>query len=105
MLSDTIRYPNSGVGRERAYRHTAPGKRASNQSREAGTSFRHIRQCHRPSPRGQCCIFKLIPCGDSIMFSFRFVMIQSDPAMTNMTMNKPNASANTLLVLSGAVVM
>ena len=32
-------------------------------------------------------------------------MIQSDPTMINMTMRTPNASASTLLALSGPVVM
>jgi hypothetical protein len=36
------------------------------------------------------------------MLSFRFVMIQSDPETTTITMSRPNASASTLLVLSGS---
>jgi hypothetical protein len=52
----------------------------------------------------QCCI-RFIDSADIIMLVFRSVMIQSDPTTTRNTMSTPNASARTLLVLSGAVVM
>ena len=38
------------------------------------------------------------------MLSFRSAMIRSDPTTTRATINTPNASAITLLVLSGPVV-
>ena len=53
----------------------------------------------------QCFIGKFISSGGGIMLSFRFVMIQSEPTTTKNTMRMPNASASTLLVLSGPVVM
>jgi hypothetical protein len=40
-----------------------------------------------------------------IMFSFKLDMIHSEPAATIVTMSTPNASASTLLVLSGPVVI
>ncbi len=49
------------------------------------------------------CMF-IMPAG-GIMLPFRFVMIKSEPATTKVTMSKPNASASTLFVLSGPVVM
>ena len=39
------------------------------------------------------------------MFSFRSAMIQIEPAATRSTMRMPSASARTLLVLSGPVVI
>src|SRR5712672_31211 len=53
----------------------------------------------------QCCICKFISSAPGIMLSFKLDMIQRDPATTRKTMSTPNASASTLLVLSGAVVM
>ena len=53
----------------------------------------------------QCCICKFISSAGHIMLSFRLVMIQSDPTTTRNTMRMPNASASTLLALSGPVVM
>jgi hypothetical protein len=41
---------------------------------------------------------------DGVMFAFKFAMIQSEPAITKITMSTPNASASTLLVLSGPEV-
>src|SRR5665213_951989 len=43
--------------------------------------------------------------GISIMLWFRFAMIHSEPAISRKTMSTPKASASTLLVLSGPVVM
>ena len=40
-----------------------------------------------------------------IMLSLRLFMIDSDPAITKDTIRMPNASASTLFVLSGAVLM
>ena len=57
------------------------------------------------APVRQCCICRFISSAGAVMLSFRFVMIQSDPAITRKTMRMPNASASTLLVLSGPVVM
>jgi hypothetical protein len=48
---------------------------------------------------------KFISSAGGVMPSFRFVMIHNDPAATMITMSTPNASASTLLVLSGPVVM
>ena len=53
----------------------------------------------------QCCICKFICSPDGIMSSFKSAMIHSEPATTRITMSTPNASASTLLVLSGPVVM
>ena len=39
------------------------------------------------------------------MFWFKLAMIQSEPPTTRNTINRPKASARTLLVLSGSVVM
>src|SRR5438309_1100954 len=44
-----------------------------------------------------CCI--------GIRLSFRWAMIHNDPAITSATISTPKASASTLLVLSGAVVI
>jgi hypothetical protein len=48
---------------------------------------------------------KFISSGGGMMFSFKLDMIQSEPATTSVTMSTPNASASTLLVLSGPVVI
>jgi hypothetical protein len=55
----------------------------------------------------QCCTGMVIssPDGVGIMFALRLAMIQSEPAITSATMSTPKASARTLLVLSGPVVM
>lgn len=50
-----------------------------------------------------CCI--CIVWSMVVMFRFMFVMIHSEPAMINRTIRTPNASAMTLLLLSGPVVM
>jgi hypothetical protein len=64
---------------------------------------------HREAPdagiSAQCCICKFISSGGDIMLPLRSVMIQTDPTTIRNTMSTPNASARTLLVLSGAVVM
>ena len=39
------------------------------------------------------------------MFALRLAMIQSDPPTMSMAMRTPKASASTLLVLSGPVLM
>src|SRR5882757_9418856 len=52
----------------------------------------------------QRCICMFISSGPGIMPSFRSAMIRSDPTTTRATINTPNASAITLLVLSGPVV-
>src|SRR6516164_4066689 len=54
---------------------------------------------------GQRCICKFISSVCGIKFSFKLAMITRDPARTRNTMSTPNASARTLLVLSGPVVM
>ena len=76
---------------------------------EAAIVCIHVLPDHRPSgwpcPSGQGCVCMFISSVGGIMLSFRFVMIQSDPATTRVTMSTPNASASTLLVLSGPVVM
>jgi hypothetical protein len=41
---------------------------------------------------------------DIVMFAFKSLMIHKEPATTRVTMSMPNASASTLLVLSGPVV-
>ena len=51
----------------------------------------------------QCCMTFISSPDD--MLPLRSVMIQSEPTTTRNTMSTPNASARTLLVLSGAVVM
>jgi hypothetical protein len=48
---------------------------------------------------GQCRMGIFISSAGAIMLSFRLLMIQSDPTMTIVTINTPNASASTLLVL------
>ena len=54
----------------------------------------------------QCCILMLIGASDgSIMFAFISAMIHIVPATTTNTMRTPKASASTLLVLSGPLVM
>jgi 5-aminolevulinate synthase len=53
----------------------------------------------------QCRICEFISSGGGIMLSLRLVMIHVDPAITRNTTRRPNASASTLLVLSGPVVM
>jgi hypothetical protein len=54
----------------------------------------------------QCCIICMfITSDDGIRLSFRFVMITSEPPTTRSTTRMPKASASTLLVLSGAVVI
>src|SRR5262245_57805756 len=53
----------------------------------------------------QCRTCKSIMSDGCIMLSFRLLMIHSEPATTRNTMRMPNASASTLLVLSGPVVM
>ena len=53
----------------------------------------------------QCCICISISSAGGIMLSFRSAMIHSEPTTTRITMSTPNASASTLLVLSGPVVM
>src|SRR5262249_11361154 len=58
-----------------------------------------------PIPSRQRCICKFIISACGIMFAFRLAMITSDPARTRNTMSTPKASASTLLVLSGPVVM
>src|SRR5579864_4864753 len=69
---------------------------------EGDRLFGFIRQ---KTPYAQCCICKSISSGGGIMFSLRLVMIHSEPATTTTTMKMPNASASTLFVLSGPVVM
>src|SRR5262245_30170456 len=54
---------------------------------------------------GQCCICKFISSAGGIRLLLKSNMIHSDPATTMVTMSTPNASASTLLVLSGPVVM
>jgi hypothetical protein len=54
---------------------------------------------------GQCCICEFISSAGGIMLAFKSDMIHSDPATTRVTMSTPNASASTLFVLSGPVVM
>src|SRR5882672_4787312 len=67
--------------------------------------------CRKPtsafssSTLGQCCRCKFISSGGGIILSFKFAIIHSEPATTSVTMSTPNASASTLLVLSGPVVM
>ena len=51
----------------------------------------------------QRCISMMADAG--IMFALRFAMIQSDPPTTSVTIKTPKASASTLLVLSGPVLM
>ena len=62
-------------------------------------------QHHAAYEAAQCCICKFMSSGPGIMLAFRFVMIQSDPPITRITMSIPKANASTLLVLSGPVVM
>src|SRR3984893_1920248 len=52
----------------------------------------------------QCCICRFISSAAGIILSFRSAMIKSDPTTTRATISTPNASAITLLVLSGPVV-
>jgi hypothetical protein len=49
------------------------------------------------------CIF--ISADMGTMLWLRLVMIQSEPNMTKLTINMPNANASTLFVLSGPVVI
>ena len=53
----------------------------------------------------QRCIRKFICSPDGIMLAFKSPMIHSEPPTTSATMSTPNASASTLLVLSGPVPM
>ena len=54
----------------------------------------------------QCCILMLIGAPDGIiMFAFISAVIHIVPATTTNTMRTPKASASTLLVLSGPLVM
>jgi hypothetical protein len=53
----------------------------------------------------QCCICKLINSAEGIMSASGFVVIQSDPAVTRVTMSMPKANASMLLGLSGPVAM
>src|SRR6185369_3628483 len=54
----------------------------------------------------QCCILMLIGAPDGIiMFAFISATIHIVPATTTNTMRTPKASASTLLVLSGPLVM
>src|ERR1700730_7204593 len=52
----------------------------------------------------QCWICRFISSAAGIILSFRSAMIKSDPTTTRATISTPNASAITLLVLSGPVV-
>lgn len=66
----------------------------------------HHRCYLRPSDLFQCCILMLIGSPDGIiMFAFISATIHIVPATTTKTMSTPKASASTLLVLSGPVVM
>src|SRR5215467_8399391 len=58
---------------------------------------------HRDFP--QRCMRRSISSRPGISMLLRSVMIHSEPATTRNTMSTPNASASTLLVLSGPVVM
>ena len=71
----------------------------------AGIDARH--RCYlRPSDRFQCCIPMLIGAPDGIiMLAFISAMIHIVPATTTNTMRTPKASASTLLVLSGPLVI
>ncbi|MGY3423440.1 hypothetical protein ACVWZW_003915 [Bradyrhizobium sp. F1.13.4] len=54
----------------------------------------------------QCCILMLIGAPDGIiMFVFISATIHIVPAITTNTMRTPKASASTLLVLSGPLLM
>ena len=55
---------------------------------------------------GQCCICKSISSADGIiMFWLRSAMIHTEPAITKTMISTPKASASTLLVSSGPLVM
>ncbi len=65
-----------------------------------------IRCYLHPSDQFQCCILMFIGSADGIsMLAFISAMIHIEPATTTNTMSTPKASASTLLVLSGPVVM
>ena len=73
--------------------------------RAAGIDARHRCYLH-PSDQFQCCILMLIGAPDGIsMLSFISAMIHIVPTTTTNTMSRPKASASTLFVLSGPVVM
>jgi cation diffusion facilitator family transporter len=62
----------------------------------------------KPARRGriaQCCICRFMSAGSGAMFAFMCAMIQIVPIITRKTMRTPKASASTLLVLSGPLVM
>jgi hypothetical protein len=65
----------------------------------------HIDRCVPAREPDQCCICKFIGSPEGIMFAVMSLMIHSEPATTRKTIRTPNASARTLLVLSGPVVM
>jgi hypothetical protein len=71
----------------------------------AGIDARYRCYLH-PFDQFQCCILMLIGSPDGIvMFAFKSAMIHIVPATTTNTMRTPKASASTLLVLSGPLVM
>jgi len=53
----------------------------------------------------QCCICKFIGSAEGVILASGFFVIQSDPAVTRVTMSMPKANASTLLGLSGPVAM
>ena len=65
------------------------------------------RRCYlHSSDRFQCCILMFIGSPDGIiMFAFISATIHIVPATTTNTISTPKASASTLLVLSGPLVM
>ena len=70
------------------------------------SAFFH-RACNAPcvARAAQFCIRMFIGAGDGIMLSFMSVTIHNVPATTTNTMSSPKASASTLFVLSGPVVI
>src|ERR1700722_14739142 len=52
----------------------------------------------------RCCICKFISSAEGVILAFGCVVIQSDPAVTRVTVRIPKANASTLLVLYGPVV-
>src|ERR1700722_1047578 len=94
--------PYAARARGPAFQHRSCGR--------AALSERRTRFPARVTDRGyisrnQRCMCRFIRSPDGIMFVFRLAMIHTEPAITSKTMSTPNASASTLLVLSGPVVM